>query len=155
VNSHPIHHIEIINNTFYNNDGVGIGLYDNPDVQNITVRNNLLSQNRFIQIAVGGIPTGTLTIDHNLVHGSRDWSDEYDGASVVVGNPQLVNPNGADFHLRPGSPAINQGSAVDAPADDFDGNSRPQGMAWDIGAYEVIVSSWPADRFLYLPLVRR
>ena len=48
----------------------------------------------------------------------------------------FANPSKADFHLREGSPAIDSGSAVDAPSDDFDGNSRPQGAGYDIGAFE-------------------
>ncbi len=48
----------------------------------------------------------------------------------------FANPSKADFHLREGSPVIDNGSAVDAPTDDFDGNPRPQGAGYDIGAFE-------------------
>ena len=41
-----------------------------------------------------------------------------------------------DFHLRPGSPCIDTGTANGAPTTDFDGNPRPAGSAPDIGAYE-------------------
>jgi hypothetical protein len=41
-----------------------------------------------------------------------------------------------DVHLRANSPAVDHGDATDAPSDDLAGNPRPQGDAWDIGAYE-------------------
>ena len=49
---------------------------------------------------------------------------------------QFVNPAGKDFHLTAGSPAVDAGTAVWAPADDLDGNPRPSGSAPDIGPYE-------------------
>ena len=48
----------------------------------------------------------------------------------------FVNPAGFDLRLRAGSPAIDAGSAVLAPPLDRDGVSRPQGGAFDLGAYE-------------------
>jgi hypothetical protein len=71
-------------------------------------------------------------------------------AVPFAGDPAFVNvliistpgdPQG-DYHLLVGSPAIDAGVAafggVDAPTDDFDGDARPQGPAFDIGADEVI-----------------
>lgn len=48
----------------------------------------------------------------------------------------LSNPSGGDYHLTGSSPAIDQGSSSQAPSDDYEGNSRPQGSGYDIGAYE-------------------
>jgi len=73
-----------------------------------------------------------LTIDHNLINGPT----QIYGDDAVIADPKFVNPSGADFHLREGSPAIDNGSAVDTPSDDFDGNPRPQGAGYDIGAFE-------------------
>jgi hypothetical protein len=50
-------------------------------------------------------------------------------------NPQLIGPPG-DFRLQSTSPAINAGEAISSVAYDWDGNSRPVGGAWDIGAFE-------------------
>jgi|GEM_PF-1158497 len=41
-----------------------------------------------------------------------------------------------DFHLAVGSPAIDAGTSAFAPAFDLEGNPRPAGAAFDIGAYE-------------------
>lgn len=58
-------------------------------------------------------------------------------AGTFVGDPLLVAPSAHDFHLQPGSPAIDRGIPTPA-ATDFDGNPRPQGGAFDIGAYEKV-----------------
>jgi hypothetical protein len=50
--------------------------------------------------------------------------------------PFYVNAAAGDFHLRPGSPAIDKGDPRNYPPTDKDGNSRPVGAAPDAGAYE-------------------
>jgi parallel beta-helix repeat protein len=135
--SHPVRSVQIINNTFYNNGsgiwGGGISI-ENPDASDVVVRNNICSRNRWFQINVE-VPAAGLTIDHNLIYGTRG-DDENDGIDGVEGDPRFVSASGADFHLGNGSPAIDAGSSVDAPMNDFDGNSRPRGSGYDIGAYE-------------------
>ncbi len=54
----------------------------------------------------------------------------------LVADPLLVDPEQGDLHLTASSPAIDVGGGPDQPPDDFDGLSRPQGVADDIGAYE-------------------
>ena len=73
------------------------------------------------------------------------------GSHDICQAPGLVNETLAnlDAHLRAGSPAINSGSAADAPADDLDG--RPRDAQPDIGAYEF----WQLVAWGYLPLVVR
>jgi hypothetical protein len=44
---------------------------------------------------------------------------------------------GSDFHLKPGSPALDVGSVADAPSVDLEGNPRPVGSGVDLGAYEL------------------
>jgi hypothetical protein len=150
--SHPMSDLKIINNTLYDNGwglwGGGIAIDQNPDIQNVIIRNNLTSQNLSFQITIDPIvPTQTLTIDHNLIDGYRGGEGEIYGAYAVVGEPRFVNSSTADFHLQQNSPAINTGSSLDAPADDYEGHPRPQLSAFDIGAFEFV----PSTR-LYLPL---
>ena len=42
-----------------------------------------------------------------------------------------------DYHLREGSPCIDAGTSEGAPTTDIEGNGRPYGAAFDIGAYEM------------------
>jgi hypothetical protein len=48
-------------------------------------------------------------------------------AGATVGN----------LHLTAGSPAVDRGKAT-AATTDADGNPRPQGSGFDIGAYELV-----------------
>jgi len=50
-------------------------------------------------------------------------------------DPMVVDAAG-DFHLQPGSPAIDQGITEPEVTVDFDGIARPRGAAYDMGAFE-------------------
>jgi len=53
----------------------------------------------------------------------------------------FVNAAGNDYHLSAASPAINAGTATSAPPTDLEGDPRPSGGGWDIGADERTVSA--------------
>ena len=65
----------------------------------------------------------------------------------VYGDPAFRDPGGGDYGIGPGSAALDAGevTAVDV---DFEGDRRPIGSGWDIGADE----GW---QFVFLPLVMR
>ncbi len=147
VPSHPIQDVVVVNNTFHDNGwldwGGGISV-DNPDAVGVVLRNNLLSQNLTFQIMVeNGVPAPVA--DHNLIDGFRGEPGEIMGTDYVEGDPAFAGPG--NYHLTPGSPAVDAGSASAAPADDFDGVPRPQGAGWDIGAYELAADLIFVDGF--------
>jgi hypothetical protein len=77
--------------------------------------------------------------DHrNLFFGNAaDVVGRAAGANSVFANPMYTGTS--DFHLLPGSLAIDAGDDGSVPADlliDLDGNPRIQGRHVDIGAYE-------------------
>jgi hypothetical protein len=83
---------------------------------------------------------------NNLVYNNKiDWG--YNSSSTiqaagmkvsgtVVASPVFVARVGGDYHLAPGSPGIDQGTASGAPDHDLDALARPAGAAVDIGCYE-------------------
>jgi len=154
---HPISNVQVINNTFYNNGwagGVGGILVENPEAQNVVVRNNIVSQNLYFQLLVAlVVPAQHVTIDHNLIDGYRGNVSEGEtrGSDYVEGDPLFTNAAGADFHLQSSSPAIDHGSAVAAPGTDSDGQARPTGAGYDIGADEYV----PFTSFVYLPVASK
>src|SRR5262249_21017807 len=53
------------------------------------------------------------------------------------GNPNFLNAAANDFHLTASSTlAVDHGTTLTAVSSDFDGVLRPQGGAYDIGAYQ-------------------
>jgi hypothetical protein len=113
-----------------------------------------------IRIADANIASVT-TLSRNLMHTSGNsrtyWAGTiYDvaglqGIGQCVGclesDPQFVDSSNNNYHIQNGSPAIGVGSEsaifntfyslynIDIKKD-IENNSRPQGSAWDIGAYE-------------------
>jgi curved DNA-binding protein CbpA len=84
-----------------------------------------------------GFNNGGLNIDNNMsACGSQPC---FIGITNLTNgtNPLFVNPAGHDFHLQAASPARDGGTSLaNIFTTDKDNISRPQGAAWDIGAYE-------------------
>lgn len=72
------------------------------------------------------------------------------GGHSLTGTAAFVNPANDDYHLGPGSAAINAGTNAGVPTD-IDGDPRPLNGGYDIGYDEARV----ALRKVYLPLVRK
>ena len=67
------------------------------------------------------------------------WEAASGQGNNINGNPRFVNP-ATNLELQSGSPCINAGLDSLAPAFDFKGTPRPQGVRSDIGAYEYVFS---------------
>ena len=57
-------------------------------------------------------------------------------ATYINENPQFVNLSGLNFHLNASSPMIDAGRTLSRVTHDYNGVSRPQGVAYDLGAFE-------------------
>ena len=86
-----------------------------------------------------GTSLSNVQVKNNITYGGR-ISDPISGATFS-GNrdytdPKLVSPSTYDSHLQAGSPAIDAGVILTEVTIDLDGIIRPQGVFFDIGAYE-------------------
>ncbi|MGB9723962.1 MAG: choice-of-anchor Q domain-containing protein [Chloroflexia bacterium] len=124
--------------------------------ETVRMRNNIfLGQTDFLQpseqtcfVYWENFPTDPVDTDYAVIHNVKEDPCPVGGHDLCQ-DPRLVNETLAalDAHLQSGSPAIDAGSAADAPADDFTG--RPRDARPDIGAYEF----WQPSSWVYLPLV--
>ena len=134
-----LQNVSVVNNTIYSNNsgpdkfGIWIGAWSPTYINGLYVRNNIISQNTNNQIRYTNPERHrNIVVEYNLIDGPSDlW-----GTNYMTGDPQFVNPSGGDFHIRSSSPARDHGTSKSfVPAADYDGSGRPQGAAYDIGAY--------------------
>jgi hypothetical protein len=134
------------NNVVLTDHWHGISFYGARNVR--IVNNTVLDLN-----AVSPGPPWIMVTDHKLGEPSRNClvrnnltTDlSVSGVDNAVDHNQLLPLNAThyfldlqnlDVHLAAGSPALDQGSAVQAPLLDAEGQPRPQGGGFDLGAYE-------------------
>jgi len=117
--------VRIFNNTFYS---TGDRLYNYTTSANLPgtqIRNNIACLVKF------GIQddTGRAAVSNNLTT-----------------DPMFTDVTGGDFRLQKGSPAIDAGSVISEVQVDHDGVTRPQGPAYDEGAFEFLQSAESSRR---------
>lgn len=84
--------------------------------------------------------------DYNMVAGTN-WVAKTafsESNGINGGNPLFVDLSGGDLSIASGSPCKDTGVTISSFANDLAGVSRPQGVAWDIGADEFETNSLPA-----------
>ena len=135
-----IHNLEIYNNTFYanglNNDSTDadgdISVRFNTTGP-ITIKNNIF-HNPDVHVQ-DREDSPNITLQNNLYWPSVKNIGVSD-SKAVVGDPVFANAGAGDFHVKAGSKAIDTGVSLTQVTADRDGISRPQGTAYDMGAYE-------------------
>jgi parallel beta-helix repeat protein len=114
----------VYNNTVYNNTWMGI---DTTNATNTMVKNNIVVGNGYA-FSPYGLGSGTVF--------AGNLCGTTSAGCALAGDPKFAAVAGGDFHLLSTSPAIDRGVTLSLVSTDFDGMSRPQGAAYDIGAYE-------------------
>jgi len=114
--------------------GAGVGCYANSV---LTITNCLVWGNTPESVC-GELSHCLTDCDPLFVHyGDFDFTRT---VTVVIGGKTYSLPDfivvPPDYRLQIGSPAIDAGTCVGAPATDIEGGVRPQGAGCDIGAYE-------------------
>lgn len=146
-------HMIAVNNTIVASHGgivLGSGNPSNPSDYNF-IGNNIIYSNAYngggygiLECCASGEVGSHQTYTNNLLYENTpsSLSLAYSGNSPVeevTASPLFVNYTGdqtGHYQLQAGSPAIDAGTSLDAPNHDIRGVLRPQGSAYDIGAYE-------------------
>ncbi|MCB0397200.1 MAG: T9SS type A sorting domain-containing protein [Flavobacteriales bacterium] len=86
----------------------------------------------------GSLKAGSYALNFDYAH-SAFYGNSFttpSGTGNMTSNPMFVNESTGDFHIQAGSPCIDNGIEAPFVEEDFDGEVRPYGSGYDIGAFE-------------------
>ncbi|MBI3785271.1 MAG: right-handed parallel beta-helix repeat-containing protein [Deltaproteobacteria bacterium] len=141
----------VVNNTVINASDGRWCININSAATGNTVFNNILYTYHSFRgvISIDASSRPGFTSDYNSVMSrfSLDQGDTvmslgawqalgYDVHSILATPADLFVDPAADFHLLITCPAVDAGTSSNAPANDLEGNPRPVGSGYDLGAYE-------------------
>ena len=126
-----------------------------PTIKNFVVENNIYYNSMPPYVASeSGASQSDLTFDYNAVYAGANGSSSFSVFGSAPSQPHLRSGNvqfasysprssANDFHLKStDTVALDQGTSLATLfTTDKDGISRPQGAAWDIGAFEYHTTS--------------
>lgn len=150
--------LTVTNNTLFNigdnghNSGGGFVfscITSGVTCNNIKFNNNILMNvqvNGIYECGVSGCGTAGTYGANNVYQNNLEYLTDanlFQGNGTATGtvttNPAFVNYTGdqtGNYHLQSSSPAIDAGVSNGAPSTDYEGNARPFGATYDIGAFE-------------------
>jgi hypothetical protein len=149
--SSPVYQAVFVNNTLAQNVGNAVGLPgDGSAVYAVGYASNLAFFNNIFASSAGSesffcSPAGilpTLTANDGFNYSGNGFggqcADEAGTNGNITADPQFINPDWSNYHLKNTSPAINAGdvSAPDLPTKDLSGKPRIVDGRLDLGAYE-------------------
>jgi hypothetical protein len=142
---------KFLHNTVARNGSTyGFRIYEGASV--VLTNNIVVSHTVGITVAAGSSAALNATL-----WGSGAWANgiDWDGAGTITtgsvnvwGEPAFMDPDNGDYHIRSNSAAKDAGVNAGVTTD-IDGDTRPVGTYYDIGADEFSL------RRIYLPLVKR
>ena len=156
----PSINIQVLNNTIVMASDARWALNIQNASTGAVVRNNILYNQQSFRgsIAISSDSLPGLVSDTNIVMDrfSMDGGDTRvtlaawrsatgQDAHSIIATPATLFANfaGNDYHLSSTSPARDAGGTIANVTDDLEGTPRPQGSAFDIGAYEFPASTAP------------
>jgi hypothetical protein len=118
----------VVGNTFVNTAVAVRGNAQNP----ATVQGNIFYAGVTGVLAPPGlVSNNNLFFKNDMDHGGGCAK----GANDQEGDPKFADPDKEDYRLKEGSPAVDM-AGIAGDGLDLAGTKRPQGAAWDAGAYE-------------------
>lgn len=142
--------VDVYNNTLYDcgnwtnppyGESEGMLLWANEGNPNksMRLRNNIIYGTTVSPYCADSVCSG-VSGSNNIFYGSGRVPSNSNIMAPINADPELTSLSLAspNFHLQPGSPAIHAGVPISGLATDFDGVPRPQGSAFDIGAFQYV-----------------
>jgi len=123
--------VQIYNNTISGCQSYGIVVFAGV----VTVQNNAIlnSNSGRAQTSM----SGTIASDHNAFAGT--WGGTCTSCVPELASAAFTNVGTGDFTLPSTSLLIDKGTTIASFSDDYRNTLRPQGLAWDVGAYEFTI----------------
>jgi hypothetical protein len=154
-----VQNVDIYNNIILNcNTGIEIFPYNNGPFQltNSTISNNTIVGTVDNTSGIYITAPGAKEIRNNIVYNTYGITLNQ---HAVFSNNYIVNPlfvNGTGFvaenyKLAENSPCINVGTTIAKITTDYEGNLRPTGSAYELGAYEFTAPAALENPFRKLP----
>jgi fibronectin-binding autotransporter adhesin len=150
----------LLNNTIANNTGGnGEGIYLDDWVSgssSVVMTNTLISdQSVGVDMTEGSTVTVNGILWHNVpVTISLGVTTIVSVQNEIAGDPAFVDPDGGDYHISAGSAARDAGVDSGVPVD-IDGEWRPMGQGYDLGADEYADASLTVAKQASLDAVNR
>ena len=155
---HPNATFEIVNVTVHDNPARQAYpmyvQYSGSSPINLIMRNTVISNGYGLAYIGAGV---NFTCENNLFYRPGDSEQvEANGRTYTAAQFDLLGPGNisaeplfvqpawgttGNYHMLAGSPGVNQGTSTGAPDIDLEYKPRPQGPAYDMGAYELNVES--------------
>ena len=146
--------IRIYNNTFYQNGRVALYIDNAANIESVDVANNLFYQspngscrNNCYTMTEGhtfiGQSAKNVSTRNNFYGPGRAKMTGITDRSPISGAIEFVNPALMNFRVSGSAPVVDRGVRLEPVPKDFDGQSRPQGNAYDIGAFEYSAKAAP------------
>jgi len=134
--------IQFYNNVVYNNPtnhgGAAVSAYNSNLVG---IWNNTITGNAGLGIEINDSASNTTILNNILYNNAGGGFADYGAVGTTqrhnpTTNPNFTNAGAGDFTLQASSDAIDDGETVATVPTDLLGIARPQGAAYDRGAYE-------------------
>jgi hypothetical protein len=106
------------------------------NIQNLRIWNSTVGRNVSRPFQAASAPSATLDV-RNLLSVPALTSEARPSSNLRATLSFFLNATVHDYHLAPGSPAIDGGERLGEVTEDRDGVARPQRTRYDVGAYEI------------------